>query len=131
MHYADKLRQLADYLDDHYSIAEEISGRWDYPGVSLYPVDAETFSFLCSDLGGFYKSAYNGTVSARHTEETGEGETTFTVSVHLAGACTPVPVINDDGTPKMRPVTRYQSVETGDMEAVVEYHCPESFLNLK
>ena len=76
---------------------------------------------LTRNLGGFKKSAYNGTVSAVHNEE--NDGIVFSVKVYLAGACERKPKVDEHGEPVVTVIPERTVVE-------YEFSCPESFLNM-
>ena len=130
MNYSDKLRALAAYLDSHPTVAENIT-EWENPSLYIHANDKEDFSAIVRSMGNARKAGNYGTVTATHVVKDGPGKydpTAYSVTVALSGACERVPVLNEDGTPKVKPVVR--TVETDEMEPVTEWHCPESFLNL-
>ena len=50
MNYSDKLRQLADYLDERPELLDRLT-EWDYPYVSVVARDAVEFGQLVSIMG--------------------------------------------------------------------------------
>lgn len=120
--YADKLRWLADYLDDHPEIRNATS-EWDYPTTYIYADDWDHFQELVPHLEGYDKDGSNGSLSARHSKTARDGETIYIVTVHVSGVCEATPVVDDDGQPVMKPRQKY--VETDEMVPVLEYKCPE------
>lgn len=122
MDYADKLRALADYLDDHPLIAAERSSHWDYPSMYVYASDWDHFQDLILHLDGFEKTGSNGSLTATHREREVE-EVLFRVDVMVSGVCEARPKLDDDG----KPVTRKKRVfvDIDEEEVVMEYDCPK------
>lgn len=123
MPYADKARCLADYLDNHSDIAEQVSDSYDYPSLYIYANNWEDFQELISHLDGYTKSGGNGSLSATHTEKNEDGETMFRVQVQVTQVCEARPKLDEDGQPVTRKVLKW--VETDEEEPVMEYDCPK------
>lgn len=123
MNYAEKLRAFADYLDEHPVVAERMEGRYCNPSIYTFAEDWEQFQGIIRDLDGFTKSGYNGSLSARHEEQTEDGEMIFTVLVSVSGACEAKPKLDEDGQPVMRRVMK--QVPTDELEQEMEWKCPD------
>lgn len=132
MNYADKLRELAGWLDAHPKWANNLSH--EYPRISVYLGDegGKLFAELIRDMGTADKHGYGGTLSAYHWENRkrvdGSEETIYALGVHLSGVCEKVPKVDDDGNPIMVP--KKVTTTTDEMEPEYEWRCPESFLAL-
>ena len=127
MTYAEKLRSFADYLDKHPSVSAKIEDRWNYPSLWIGAEDWDEFQELIADLGGYRKDGSSGSLDAQHREDDADGWPVFSLGVTVSDVCEQVPVLDDNGEPVMKPVTRYESkeVETGEFVPVMEWKCPE------
>ena len=122
MLYSEKLRQLADYLDDKPELLNEMNGEWDYPSVYIIAEDYDRFQELIRDLDGFEKSGYSGNLYATH-----ELRHVFSVQVAVSGVCEATPKLDDDGNPVMRHIEA--RVQEAEDVPVMEYKCPDSWLS--
>jgi hypothetical protein len=126
MTYQEKLRAFADYLDRHPSIARKLEGRYEYPSEIIYAENWEEFQTLTSDLGGFKKNGYAGTVEALHDGTRfmdDEAGTVYRVRVTVSGVCERKEKVDEEGNPVMR--RKQTLVETDEMEPEYEWSCPE------
>lgn len=127
MNYSDKLRTFADYLDARPVLAEKLEGRYNYPSEYIYAENWEEFQTLITELGGFEKSGYAGSLEAVHREkirdENDEQDEIFYVRVGVSGVCTITPKVDDEGNPVMKPKRVY--VDTDEMVQEMEYNCPD------
>jgi len=126
MRYSDKLRLLAEYLDNRPLLDESLSD-WDYPSVHLYAENLDEFRVLCSALGSFEKEQHEGLLEACHSEGAGTSwndERYFRATVNVSGVCERIPLVDEYGEPVTKPKTRFVEVE-GETEQVYIYHCPE------
>ena len=134
--YADKLRRLAFWLDEHPTIAGEVQGAYTYPTIQVYvygETDEESFDEfkeIIRTIGDFDKSdSYGGSLTAKHTEwrdPIEKGEKVFSVSVTTSGVCERVEKVDESGKPVMIPKRVYQDSE--ELEPVYEWKCPDSWL---
>src|SRR5215472_4779529 len=100
--YSEKLRALADYLDEHPEIAEKTNGYWDYPSIWVScGEDTEEFGRLCRAMGSFEKnkSSWDNSLSATYAPENEDGDRLFKVNVGVTGACTKVVKLDENGEP--------------------------------
>ena len=135
--YAQKLRYLANWLDQHPTIARELLGVYEYPTVLIYVYEddgednkEEKFKEAVRTMGSFEKDGYAGQLTAKHTEwrdELNHEERLFSVSVSVGGLCERIPKLNEDGSPVMTAKKVYQ--DTGELEPVYEFKCPDSWLS--
>lgn len=153
--YSSKLRALADFLDDHapaimdYYCPED--SRWTYPSVEVYIAlptpdedDSEDeiiskqvrmdskkayYRELITELPNFSKSGYDGMISARYTPDDAAGRPLFQISVSLSGACSATPKLDEDGKPVTRTIPARPAEEAKEIPEM-EWHCPESFLQI-
>lgn len=119
MTYSEKLRLFADYLDEHPTVAAKCEGTWDYPSIYIVADDFDDFQSIISDLGGFEKSGYGGTLSATH-----EVRKVYLVTVSVSGVCEATPKLDENGEPVMRQVPATEAKEV----PVLEYKCPDTWL---
>ena len=135
MLYSQKLRLLASWLEDHPDIDERESTYWNYPSIWISAgEDATEFGNLCRSMGEFEKrrSSWSDSIEAVHAPET-DNDRIFRVTIALTGACQKVPVLDENGSPVTRKVTREVAVETREEvteEPEYEWKCPDSWLNL-
>jgi hypothetical protein len=134
MQYADKLRAFADYLDSHPEIASRLEGRWDYPVKHLYADTAKQFGELCLSAGSGEKYGDDGNLSYQVGLKTSDTEETiFKVVINSpAGVCEAIPTGKTVKRSVHIPHGAKQD-ENGNWyteEPVMEYKCPESFLEL-
>lgn len=134
--YADKLRRLAAWLDNHPTIANEVLGEYEYPCISIYAysdaedvTDFEKFQELCRALGNFDKEGSGGVLTADHTEWRDpqyQEERLFQVRIHTSGVCERVQKVDENGTAVMVPKREY--IVTDELEPVYEWKCPDNWL---
>ena len=126
MNYAEKLRALADYLDEHPTLRDRFSS-YSEPRERIYANDWDDFQSLIVHLDGFQKDGYGGSLEATHKESDPEDDNrynyAFVVTVAVSEVCEMVPKVDENGEPVMR--EKKEFVPTGEYEPVMEYKCPK------
>lgn len=137
MSYADKLRKLADWLDEHDIYASMVDGEWDYPSLAVYAEDAVQFGTIVGNMGKVDKDGWNGTLSAEHISRPNpHAGCDFRVAVSVSDVCearvTDQTKVRRIHLPVVPDGARWNA--DGNCwevdEPVVEYDCPKSFLGL-
>lgn len=132
MNYSDKLRQLADYLDERPKLLARMSTRYDYPHATAFAEDAIDFGRLTQSMGSGDKGRSGESLYFGYQECAEDGERIFSVTAWVSGVC--------ERKPTGRKIERKihvpeDAVQTDDGAWIVEddeyeYECPPSFLAL-
>ena len=130
--YIVALRELADYLETHH-LPDEKKGWWSAkedtfssPNLFIRTYSKEDFSDFCRALGGFEKKWDESSTGAEVTLASG---VRIHVSTDRQNVCKRIVV--GTRTIEAKPErTEVIEAEPERTEEIVEWECPESFLNL-
>ena len=131
MNYSDKLRQLADYLDERPELLDRLT-EWDYPYVSVVARDAVEFGQLVSIMGEGEKRREGDGLCFQVRPVATPYEVIYGITAWVTGVCKRKPT----GRKTQRKVhVPKDAIQTEDGAWIVEdeeyeYECPPSFLGL-